>query len=259
MSKPSALITGLIYGDTHGQFIDPEAEAVLLSIMRRFQPANVVHVGDAVDCYSVSSFDKDPMRKETLQDEIDAAHEHLAKARKATPDAAWYLLEGNHEDRLRRALWGTYGSMREIVKLREFQKAVTWPTLLQTDALGIKWIPSTEQPTRSIFPKFIVKHGDIVKKWSASTAQGEYLRYGKSGASGHVHRLGLFFHRDWNGNHVWAETGCLCYLNPGYARDPDWQQGFLVATFEKRTGAFQLEPVYIHKGRAVWRGEEYQA
>ena len=254
-----ALITGLIYGDTHGQFVDPEAEAVLLAVMRDFKPAKVVHVGDAVDCYTISSFDKDPCRKEGLQDEIDAARSHLAKARKASGDAEFYLLEGNHEDRLRRALWGAYGAMREVVKLREFQRTITWPSLLETEALGIEFVPTHRQPVKDIFKKFIVKHGDIVKKWSASTAQGEYLRYGKSGASGHVHRLGLFFHRDWNGNHVWAETGCLCKLNPGYARDPDWQQGFLVATFESKTGAFQLEPIYIHKGRAVWRGKEYHS
>jgi hypothetical protein len=110
-----------------------------------------------------------------------------------------------------------------------------------------------------LLPKFILKHGNVVRKWSGWSAKGEWERYGKSGASGHVHRLGMFFHRDWNGNHVWAETGCLCSLNPDYMRDPDWQQGFVVASFERSTGAFQVEPVYIHRGNAVWRGKVYRA
>lgn len=257
--QSGSIITGIIYGDTHGQFLDEQAEAVLLGIMQDFKPDVVVHVGDAVDCYTVSAFDRDPTRKESLQEEIDIARKHLARVRAVAPDASFFLLEGNHEDRLRRAIWGSEGPMREIVKLREFQKAVTWPTLLQLDALGIEWVPGHEQPRSDIFSKFLVKHGDIVRKWSGATAQGEYMKYGKSGASGHVHRLGQFMHRDLNGNHVWQETGCLCRLDPEYMRHPDWQNGFVVASFERSTGAFQITPVYTHNGRAVWRDKVYVA
>jgi hypothetical protein len=253
------IITGVIYGDSHGQFIDEEAEAVLHGILLDFQPDVVVHVGDAVDCYSISTFDKDPHRKESLRDEINHARRHLARTRAMVPGAAFYLLEGNHEDRLRRAIWSSTGSQREILKLPEVQRATTWPTLLQTEQLGIEFVSTFEQPKRDIFPKFLVKHGDVVRKWGGATAQGEYLKYGKSGASGHIHRLATFMHRDHNGNHVWVETGCLCRLDPDYMRDPDWQQGCVVVSFERSTGAFQVEPVYIHLGRAVWRGKEYRA
>lgn len=257
--RDADIITGVLYGDTHGQYIDEEAEAVLLAVLRDMQPDAVVHVGDAVDCYTISSFDKDPSRKEDLQSEIDHARRHLAQVRAVVPDAHFRLLEGNHEDRLRRAIWGSERAMRQIVTLRVFQEAVTWPNLLQLDDLGIEWVPSNAQPVQDLFPKFILKHGTVVRKWSGWSAKGEWERYGKSGASGHTHRLGTFFHRDWNGNHVWVETGCLCDLDPDYVRDPDWQNGFVVASFERTTGAFQIEPVYIHRGRAVWRGREYRA
>lgn len=149
--------------------------------------------------------------------------------------------------------------MREIAKLDAFVDAITWPRLLQLDALGIEWVPIEEQTKQKIFPKFIVKHGSVVRKWSAWSAKGEWEKYGRSGASGHVHRLGVFMHRDHNGNHVWSETGCLCDLEPEYMQDPDWQNGFLVVTFERETGAFQMEPVYIHHGSALWRGKRYVA
>ena len=253
------IITGVIYGDTHGQYIDEAAEGVLLSVLKDFQPDVVVHIGDAVDCYTISRFSKDPTRKETLQDEIDHARRHLARVRLATPNAAMYLFEGNHEERLHRAFCASQDAMREVVQLRAFQDAITWPNLLQLDGLGVNWVPLQDQPAMGIFTKFILKHGDVVRKWSGWSAAGEWAKYGKSGASGHVHRLGLFFHRDWNGNHVWAETGCLCDLNPDYTPDPDWQNGFLVVTFERATGAFQVEPVYIHRGSAVWRGQVFKA
>lgn len=253
------IIRAIIYGDTHGQYIDPAAEAVLLSVMAVCDPDIVVHVGDAVDCYTLSAFDKDPRRRESLQDEIDAARLHLARVRPAAPRASFFLLEGNHEDRMRRTIWRAEGAAREVFKLRDVQDAVQWPTLLQLDDLGIEFVPLFKQPLRDVFPKFLVKHGEVVRKWSGSSAKGEWERYGKSGASGHVHRLGVFMHRDWNGNHAWVETGCLCSLDPDYMRDPDWQQGFVVASFERTTGAFQLEPVYIHNGRAIWRGKVYAA
>ncbi|MGE0278315.1 MAG: metallophosphoesterase [Nitrospiraceae bacterium] len=259
MPEDAEIITGVIYGDTHGQFIDEEAEAILHGILLDFQPHVVVHVGDAVDCYSISKFDKDPNRKESLQDEIDHARRHLARTRAMVPSSAFFLLEGNHEDRLRRAIWGSSGPQREVLKLREVQKAMTWPTLLQTDQLGIEFVSTFEQPKRDIFPKFLVKHGEVVRKWGGTTAQGEYLKYGKSGASGHIHRLATFMHRDHNGNHMWAESGCLCGLDPAYMRDPDWQQGLLVVSFERETGAFQVEPIYIHRGLAIWRGKAYRA
>ncbi len=252
------VITAVLYGDTHGQFLDPQAEAVFLAILADVRPDVLVHVGDGVDCYSISAFDKDPGRRESLQDEIDEARAHLARARAAAPDAAFYFLEGNHEDRLRRAIWGSERAMRQVVTLREFRRAITWPTLLQLGDLGIHFVPTNEQPLADVLPKFIIKHGNVVRKWSGWSGKGEWERYGKSGASGHVHRLGMFFHRDWNGNHVWVETGCLCSLEPDYVRDPDWQQGLVVATFEHETGAFQVQPVYIHQGSAVWQGRVYR-
>ena len=69
----------------------------------------------------------------------------------------------------------------------------------------------------------------------------------------------MHFHRDYNGNHVWVETGCACSLKPEYGSDPDWQQGCIVAAFDRKTGAFALEPVYIHNGRAVWRDRVYKS
>ena len=253
------IITGVIYGDTHGQYIDASAEGVLLAVLKDFQPDVVVHIGDAVDCYTISRFDKDPTRKETLQDEIDHARRHLARVRLTAPNAAMYLFEGNHEERLHRAFCQSQGGMREVVQLTAFQEAMTWPNLLQLQGLGVNWVPLKDQPDKSVFPKFLLTHGSVVRKWSGWSAAGEWQRYGKSGASGHVHRLGVFMHRDLNGAHVWVETGCLCGLEPDYTGYVDWQNGFVVVTFEQRTGAFQVEPVYVHKGNAMWRGKKYQA
>jgi hypothetical protein len=260
VAKRSArIITALLYGDTHIGYEDADACAIVHAIGRDLKPNWLFHMGDLLDCYTISRYDKDPSRKDTLQDEINGGRVHLAAARKAMPNAKFVLLEGNHEDRLRRALWNLEGPAAQLARLTAFQKALTWPSLLGLEDMHIQFVPYGIQARTPFLPKFITKHGTVVRSKSAYTANGEWSKYGRSGASGHTHRLGVFYHRDHNGNQVWAETGCTCSLDPEYCVDPDWQNGCVVMTFNIDTGAFQAEPVYIHNGTAVWREKEYRA
>lgn len=229
---------------------------VINKLAVELQPDVLVHVGDLLDAWQVSDFDKDPSRRDTLQDNIDEAIALLRSIRRALPKTACYLLEGNHEQRLQRTIWRMNEKQRELARLRNFQSAMTWPALLD---LRDDWhfVASQGQAKHRILPKLITKHGTLVRKWSGATARGEWERYGKSGLSGHTHRLGAFYTNDFNGAHVWAETGCTCDINPTYVVDPNWQQGCVVVTYVG--DRFAIEPVYIQSGVAVWRGQEYHA
>lgn len=257
-SKAGRLVSALLYGDTHIPHHDPAAVAVVQAIARETTPDLIVHMGYLLDCYTLSRWDKNPERRETLQDEIDAARQHIAQMRLCSPNSRFVLLEGNHEDRLRRTLWNLDGPAAVLAQLTAFKQAMTWPALLGLDELGAEFVPYGEQSKHRFLPKFLLKHGTVVRNKSAYTACGEHYKYGMSGASGHTHRLGQFYHRDHNGNHVWSETGCTCRLDPEYAPDPDWQQGCVFLTLDTQTGAVQAEPVYIHNGTAVFRGAFYR-
>lgn len=251
------IVTALLYGDTHVPHHDPTAIAVIQAIAEDTKPDFIVHMGDLLDCYSLSRFDKDPERRETLQDEIDQARAHLATMRLASPTSRFLWLEGNHELRLQKTLWNLEGPAAILGQLTAFKKALTWPALLGLDELGVEFVPASEQTQRKFLPKFVLKHGTVVSAKSGATAAKEQLKYNKSGASGHTHRLGQFFHRDLNGSHIWLETGCTCGLNPEYAADPDWMQGAVFMSFEPVTGAYAAETIYIHRGRCVFRGMTY--
>lgn len=253
----NGMLTAVLYGDTHFPFQDEAALRVVAQVIRVAQPDVVVHMGDLLDTYHLSRFDHDPKRMHGLQGEVDLARAHLAAFRLLAPDARYIYLEGNHEDRLRRALWSMPPHAQALMALDAVQGVLTWPKLLGLEDLDIEFYAYGDQSKREFLPKFLVKHGNVVRKLSGYTARAELDKYNKSGASGHTHRLGQFFHRDSNGNHVWMETGCTCLLNPEYAQDPDWQQGCVVMTFEPTTGAFQAETVYIHDGSAVFRGRFY--
>jgi hypothetical protein len=253
-------LRAVLFGDVHEGFEDDRALNILRAITPEFDPHVIACMGDLLDCYKLSRFDKDPTRIETLQDEINKARTLLHEMAQLAPRARRVFFEGNHEDRLRRTIWNLADAGKVLVELDDFREAMTWERLLRLDQIGWEFVPylGPAQGEFKLLPKFIVKHGTIVRKWDCYTAKAEHDMYGKSGASGHTHRLGVYMQRDHNGNHVWVETGCLCRLDPDYVTAPNWQQGFVCMTFDRKTGAFAVEPVYIHNGLAVWRDTIYK-
>lgn len=250
--------TALIYGDTHIPFHDDQCLATVKALIKDVKPGILLHMGDLIDAWQISKFPKDPTRKESLQRDINLAANHLNEMIACAPRRCrGYYLEGNHEDRLTRAIWGMSDSAKEIAGLDNFQQYINWPSILSKAGMSRRWrfVEAPDQSRTEIIPNLITKHGTRVTRWSAHTAKAEWMSYGKSGLSGHTHRLGQFFHRDHNGTHMWAETGCTCDLNPKYTLDPDWHHGILVVTYTDDW--FHTELVYIENGEARWRDCEY--
>lgn len=250
----------LLYGDTHHGYHDEKTLAVVQAIAEDHDPHVVVDMGDGVDAGMLSDkFRQDPMRSTGLQYEIDAKRRQLARFRLSVPKAEYWYLEGNHEERLRRTLWNLEGPAKALVKLDVVQHKLTWPVLLGLEELGIKFVAYDDQTQTKILPKFIVKHGTLLGAQSGYSAHRELRKYGRSGASGHTHRLGAVWHRDHHGQHVWIETGCCANLRPEYEPDPDWQNGCVVLTFDQKTAAVSVEPIEIRNGHTIWRGKVYKA
>jgi len=253
-------VSALLYGDTHHPYHDEPTLAVVRAIGEDLQPDLLVDMGDGVDAGHLSAkFKQDPMRVSGLQDEINLKREQLVQFRQAMPNSKYIYLEGNHEERMRRAMWNMEGPAKALIQLDVVQRTLTWPVLLGLDELFIDFYSYDEQTKAELLPKFILKHGTVVSQKSGHTALREMAKYGRSGASGHTHRLGVVWHRDFNGQHVWVETGCCTMLNPEYTQDPDWTNACVVLTFERNTGAVQVEPIEIRRGHTLWRGKEYRA
>jgi hypothetical protein len=253
-------ITALLYGDTHHGFHHQPTLDVVEAIGKDLQPNRLIDMGDGVDAGTLSAkFAQNPMRTGGLQDEINAKRIQLARFRAAMPNSIYDYLEGNHEERLRRTMWNQEGPAKSLIQLDVVQKNLTWPVLLGLEDLHINFYSYDEQTREPLLPKFMVKHGTVVRQKSGYTAATEMAKYGRSGASGHTHRLGVVWHRDQNGQHVWVETGTCALLTPEYTQDPDWQNGCVVLTFDVKTAAVQVEPIEIRNGHTVWRGKKYEA
>ncbi len=251
--------SALVFTDTHVPYQDQAALEVVYSLIRDVRPKVIVHLGDMLDCYKISRYTKDRSHVLNTQDEIDGARTILHQVSQLAPEAEKYWLEGNHEARLEELLNTLPGTASELTQLRDIQRALTWPALCRLEEIGWEWVPTKGQAHRRILPRLITKHGSVVRKWSGMSAKGEWERYGASGLSGHVHRVGQFYTSDRNGNHTWTECGCTCQLKPSYMEDPNWAHAVVLVHFTPDGSRFSVEPVYIEQGRALFGRTEYRA
>lgn len=238
----------LFLSDIHAPFHDNIAVDVAVQFARFWKPHYLFLMGDILDCYSVSRFSKDPRRKLDLQTEADEAREILTTIRRAVGDACKvYYIEGNHEYRVTKFLWS---KAPELAHLR----SLNIEGLLGLETLNIKYVPQGKME----YHGFIVKHGHIVRKWSGYSARAELEAAGKSGASGHTHRLSQIYRTDTTGVYTWVETGCLCDTSPEYGegKTMDWQHGFAYGMFRKNDDHFVVHTLPIVKGSVIFGERE---
>jgi predicted phosphodiesterase len=211
--------------DIHIPYHDPFAWQLTLNIVAEVKPTKVNILGDALDFYQLSTFDKDPdqMKNGGLQENLDQWFRMVRDMQRVAPiDCEYTYLPGNHEDRLRRYL------MRnpELYGL----EALKLSSLMRLEQLGIQYFEDEVQ----IIPGVLLgKHGSIVRKDSAMSARAELdrERYTYSVISGHTHRKGTYYVTTRTRTVKAVENGCLCLLNPDYIVGiPNWQQGFTMTT-----------------------------
>jgi predicted phosphodiesterase len=211
--------------DLHIPYHDPHAWALFLNIVKLIKPTKINVLGDALDFYQLSTFDKDPKQLENgrLQEDLDQWFRMMRDVQRIAPDTCQYTyLPGNHEDRLRRYL----NRNPELFGLR----ALELPSLMRLDELGITYHESEIEIVSGLL---FGKHGDVVRKDSAFSAKGELEKekYAISTITGHTHRLGTYYVTTRNGLVKAQENGCMCRLDPEYVNGkPNWQQGLSMVT-----------------------------
>lgn len=180
-------------------------------------------IGDMIDCFTLSRFDTNPQRKNTFQMELDSARQVLSDIRALQPDADIRYSEGNHEDRLRKMLWGKSAPLAHIRNL-------TIPDLLSLGEFGVKW-HSTQDPYK--IGDLWYSHGDLLRKHAGQSARAKSEAFHGSIMIGHCHRMG------WSP--LTTHTGVDDAYECGHMTDPaqldyvrtcfNWQAGWAEVTF----------------------------
>lgn len=236
----------VVLSDMHFPYHDQRALHEVERFVGELKPDLLLYPGDVMDFYSISTFDKNPNRQETLQTELTMAGNMFSRHHKLTPNTRMIFELGNHEDRLRRFLWSKAPELSSL-------ECLAVEGLFRLQDSGVEMVPYAEGVMLN--GNFLVTHGEIIRAHSGYTAKGMSDKYGGSGIHGHSHRLGSYYRRDRFGVSGWWEGGCLCNLEPDYITHPNWQQGFSVVTF--RRGRFWVEQVPIIHNRFIYGGRVY--
>ncbi|MHA2063497.1 MAG: metallophosphoesterase [Candidatus Thorarchaeota archaeon] len=252
VAKVKKAKTGLskaaILNDIHIPYHCQKGLAVAMEYLKDYKPRTIILNGDIIDCYSVSSHRKDPIRLHTFQDEVNETKDFLATLRKQHPSAFIFFVKGNHEDRIERFI---LDKAPEITSL----DCLSIDKLLELEKFKITFI---DEKQHVVLGDLEVTHGRVVRKWSGQSAKAHHEKTGGSVLHGHVHRLGTFYHTNRWGTHVSAENGHLTRTDFDYVDHPDWQQGFTTVEYYE-DGRFSLRQHPIMAGCLIVDGTTYTA
>lgn len=217
-----------IISDIHVPFQhDEDLNRALLEIKNE-KPDAIVIAGDLVDFWELSKFDKVPNFGKLVKEEIALAKDILTEIRRDNPQAKIYLIEGNHEFRIKAyairnapALYDEY-FLRDALELSKLK--ITW--------VGTKHGSARWTDTYIDIEGMHIGHFDRVNQGSGQTARQLMMKKGGSFVQGHVHRAAIVYFRDIDGNITFGvENPCLC-KDAFYGSANDWQRGYSI--IEKR-------------------------
>lgn len=87
----------LAFGDTHFPYEHKDTLEFLKEVKSYYKPDRVVHLGDILDVYSVSSYPTDIDHPDSWSQEIKKARKVLSKLYELFPEVE--VMESNHDDR----------------------------------------------------------------------------------------------------------------------------------------------------------------
>jgi hypothetical protein len=237
----------LAWPDTHIGYEDERACNATLKAVEVFQPTVISILGDFLDLEGPSAYPSKPTTSHglRLQADIDRANQWLDMIQQAAGGARIVFTMGNHELRLEKTL---------MAKNPEFYglRCLTIPELLKFDQRKFDWCDYDS--CVELIPGVIATHGKMISKHSAWSAQKESDRWGLSGVSGHVHRLGVYYQTSYDYRRFWVEAGFLGSMSvPGAADTSNWQQGFATVVVEDGNVYPQTHPIY--DGKTIVEGK----
>lgn len=157
--------TILVISDYHAPYQHPDAEAFLTACKKKYNPTDVVCIGDEVDYHALSFHDSDP-DLDSAGAELDKAIKALKSLYKLFPKCT--VIESNHGSMvLRKAL--VAGMPKKV--LRSYNEILDAPT-------GWKWVFDVKLAT-PLGPVYFCHGksgaaGRLASQYGMSTVQGHY-------------------------------------------------------------------------------------
>jgi len=240
--------TYLIVPDIHVPFHCPKFIKLITKLIKELNPDGICQLGDALDAFQISTYSKDPSRRNLLVDDIDDWKHILNEwSRHLKSGAVIHLLEGNHEHRLSRYIANSCRDLHGLVP--------DWPTLLGIDLRNKtgrhkwQWHPYNKWNSCKI-GDCVLMHGFYFNQHVAATSLAKYRT---NVIFGHTHRV----------QYVSDGVHYACSLGHGSnehetAHQPTptgWQQCLGLLHVDNQ-GKTKLDVVLVNDGKAVVYGKQ---
>lgn len=228
-----------IISDVHIPYHSEVAFEAAVKHLKTMKPDCILLNGDFADFYSISRWQKDP-RKRDFKMERGLLKQGLEWIRGEFPKARMVFKKGNHEERWDHYLWN---HAPEICDMEHIQME-HW---LEFEKHGIEMV---EEQRPIMAGKLPIMHGHELPKGltnPVNMARGAFLRTIHTVLVGHGHRTSGHSESDMWGDEVFCwSVGCLCDMNPEYARINKWNHGFAFVEIGA-DGEFDVENFRITK------------
>lgn len=276
LGKPRKVPAGepmmiVAHGDDHAPYHDQALHEAFCRFLADVEPDAVVHLGDLLDFPTISKHRDDPSHAATPQECIDAAYQLLRDRRGVSPAATWWLIPGNHDDRLRTELLSRAERMFGIRPAPTDDEpdplaALSLRRLLHLDGLGVE----------------LANAGDDGDYFHAKVQFGDTLQFvhghftGPTASQKHVERMGLnivhghthdqcthYVKRHLYGAEatlVAVAAGPMCHTDrrgASYAPSVDWHAGFSI-TYLWPDGHVDCSHARWTGDAIRWRGQAWR-
>lgn len=248
-------LTILFVTDTHFGQHDPVACDTFIRFAETVPHDLIVHGGDALECYGLSKYGKDPnmVFKNSLKSELREWRQFSTRLNNVS-DAPKLIIAGNHIARY--FTW--LAANPAIMALEEYEL----DNLMKLEEFGYEPMVNSiyfDSQSSADFPnpKLLVHHGSISRRYSGNSARAESENRGYiNSVSGHVHRLSASYRRTMSSQIMSAEGGTLRTLQPGWMEFPDWQHGCLQIQYDAKNSYVSAYPVLFLDGKAYFNGSK---
>lgn len=243
---------------------DRRAIDCVVQLIERLNPEVLVHLGDGPDFAEWSlKYPRTPDLLETTQPTIEELHWDLARFRQAAPRAerAMYL-EGNHGERVRRALVEKLPVALNTIAVGDEKPALDLARLLALDQIGWTFVGAFQTDDDDWYWEDRVRfvHDGGVRGGGGKTAAAHIANADCTTIFGHIHRLELACKTVHRGKRrrviTVASPGCLCRNDgvvPAAAPRVDWQHGVALIWLTEEGEHVQLVPIV--NGQMVFDGD----
>jgi predicted phosphodiesterase len=235
--------------DIHMPFYDKQALVAALDYAQDRKPDCVILLGDILDHYPVSFWERDPRLRQPLNDEIEAGRLFLEHLRARFPKSRIIFKEGNHEERLWRYAWKRAPELFTVLD-PDGAPILRLDTMLDFKEYGVELVDN-KQPIRC-GPHLHLLHGhEFPSSFTnpVNPARGLFLRAQCNCAAGHLHQTSNHTESGLDKTVSTFGIGCLCHRRPRYRPLNKWNHGF--AWIELNHTAWSFDNLKIVSGKVV--------